>query len=651
MTSATRESSRVVGSAQNRVHEEVVRAMRTSSLKLALESGWSTSPVIWAMTLPFLVFGSLLRSKDFYPSRTGALILVIGVSQLIVLAMLLLVRSQRRPGRPLESMSPVQVVVLWIGCGVTLSLVLHVGIESFVNSTNAPGIGLATRLLNLTAATVVCYLAFTYLADGVVRTQVEVRRLRRVNERILSSKRQSEGFVEAQSRLLAENLNTQVIPDLELLAEQAEALAAVAPTEELEALQSRVAYYSETIVRAMSRDISKVELSRMSDDREDEAPPGLSLRVLARMVMHSPVRLVPTAILLFVIVIQQMVPSCLSRAGLMWASVISAVVIGNLVAWGWSSAARREAFGRAGDLTGVGIALQYLLMIAALVWAAKTPRVACEWQGGLPELVIVIVIGLTGIMALSVALETSRSSAAQAVVLESRIRESEALAAELDRAGIRIRDQIAVTLHGSVQGRLTAIALAIVVYIEAVGRGASPDHRQLLQRVTELLDLALSDVRAIFGEEQAPVSIETMLEALQGQWTGLIDVTWGMSPRAAELLGADPDLADWTHEIVGEAVTNASRHGQARSIQIRLDADRETGTRITVTATDNGVGPPSAHRAGLGSSRVQSRGGSWTLEPGPYGSGSVMTVVLPTGQVECAKTDDFAGGGAWGGRM
>jgi len=73
--------------------------MRTSPLRLALESCWSTSPVIWAMTLPFLVFGSLLRNKDFYPSRTVALILAIVVGELFVLAILLLVRSQRRPGR------------------------------------------------------------------------------------------------------------------------------------------------------------------------------------------------------------------------------------------------------------------------------------------------------------------------------------------------------------------------------------------------------------------------------------------------------------------------------------------------------------------------------------------------------------------------
>lgn len=618
-------------------------AKLTPSLRLALESRWSTSPFVWAIAVPFQMFGLLLRNNGYYPNRTGALILTEFAGQLIVLGMLLLARSQRRPGRPLESMTWAQVLMLWSACGLVLSLFIHAGVNRFVDTVGVAGIGLGSRIVYLTAATVLCYLGLTYLADAVIRTQMEVSRLRRANERIIELKSQSQDFAEAQSRLLAETLNAQVIPDLQLLAEDAEALVAVAPTRDLEALQARVAYYSETIVRTLSRDITDVVPPRRTDTPQDVPRAGFSVPVLLRMVLESPVRLVPTGLLLSIIVVQQLVPSCLPRAGLMWLSAIGAVIIGNLVAWAWASSSRTEVSSVARRIGMGGNVLQYLLMIAAVAWAIQTPRIVCEWQGGALDFILCLVIGVCAIAALSVAIESSRRSAASAVILESRVREGEGIAAELDRAGERMRDQVALVLHGSVQGRLIAISLAIRGYVEEVGRGGSPDHRQLLQRVTELLERALSDVHAIFGEEKTQLSVEAQLQALQRQWAGLIDITWGMSPRAAELLGGDPDLAEWVQEIVGEAVTNASRHGRARSAQIRLDVDRETGTRLVVTATDDGVGPPAGLRAGLGAERVQLRGGSWTLEPGPAGSGSVMMVILPAPQVECEKTDTSAG--------
>jgi signal transduction histidine kinase len=651
MKGAAPAASSVVGSAVDRQFVEVTTSVLTPSLRLALESRWSTSPFVWAVAVPFQMFGSLLRNNGFYPNSTGALILIVFAGQLAALAMLLLAGSQRRPGRPLESMTWVQVIVLWAACGVVLSIVLHAGFNSLAGSAGVAGIGLGSRLLYLTGVTILGYLAVTYLADGVVRTQMQVSRLRRANERIIELESQSQSFVDAQSRLLTQTLNEQVIPDLQLLAEEAEALVAVAPTRALEALQARVAYYSETIVRTLSRDITDDVPSHRADAHDHLPTFGFSVPVLLRMVLQSPVRLIPTGLLLSVIVFQQMVPSCLSRAGLMWLSVIGAVAIGNLLAWTWLSMVRRGVVSGSGNVGAVGNALQYALMIAAFTWATKTPAVACEWQGGTIDLMVVLLTGFCAVAVLSVVLETSRRSAESVVILESLVRDGEGIAADLDREGERIRDRVALVLHGSVQGRLTAIALAIRAYVEELAGGGSPDHRLLLQRVTELLERALSDVRAIFGEEKSPLSVEAQLQALQGQWAGLIDIAWRMSPRAAELLGGDPNLAEWVQEIVGEAVTNASRHGRAYSAQIRLDVDRETGTRLVVTATDDGVGPPSGLRPGLGVERMQSRGGSWTLKPGPDGTGSVMMVILPAAPVACEKPDTSADKGALHGRI
>ena len=205
------------------------------------------------------------------------------------------------------------------------------------------------------------------------------------------------------------------------------------------------------------------------------------------------------------------------------------------------------------------------------------------------------------------------------------------MAAELDRAGERMRDQVSLVLHGSVQSRLTAVGLALQVHIDEVRSGGHPDKRRLLARVTMLLEQSAADVQSVFAEEPPPASVEKQIQDIRTRWLGLIDISWGMSMRAAEVRGADPECAAWVLEILGEAVTNASRHGEAGSLQLRIDVDHGTGTMLIISATDDGIGPSNDLREGLGTHRIRARGGSWALEAGQEG-GARMTAMLPIRQ-------------------
>jgi signal transduction histidine kinase len=85
--------------------------------------------------------------------------------------------------------------------------------------------------------------------------------------------------------------------------------------------------------------------------------------------------------------------------------------------------------------------------------------------------------------------------------------------------------------------------------------------------------------------------------------------------------------------IVREASSNAVRHGKAGTIVVRVE--RQTGSRVCLTVTDDGVGfdpdlPTDSNAFGLRSmrERAQARGGSFTVRSSP-GNGACIEVVMP----------------------
>ena len=410
-----------------------------------------------------------------------------------------------------------------------------------------------------------------------------------------------------------------MIPALEQLAEEAEELN-LASQSDLEPLQAQVAFYSETIIRSLSREVSAI--APQSPDPMPAREPGIrsTFRGFLDLFMTARIRVFWSTDFIAVIVWTQIVPSCLPRDVL---ALASGVVIGSISYLIWRSVSAGSP--RGAEFVNL---VTYPAIGAGFVWSVRTPIIAYTWDGTNPQLAVVVGIGLTCMALISMSLEANRRSRNDATTLTSRIRVGEALAVELERAGERMRDQVSLVLHGSVQSRLTAVSLALHVHMEQLRAGGHPDQRQLLERVTVLLERAVGDVQSVFAQEPPAASIETRMEAMRAQWLGLLDITWRESPRAAEVLGADPECAAWVLEILEEAITNASRHGMAGSVHLRIDVDHETGTILVIKATDDGIGPPNDVQEGLGTQRIRARGGSWTLDPVQDG-GSRMTVTLP----------------------
>lgn len=571
---------------------------------------------MWLVAAPVQICGIAIRNFPLHPDRAAVIVVLAAIAELAVLLLLILVAGQRSPRGRFQSMTTGQVIFVWVGCGVLLTLIMEIGVDLLIGGG---GIGLGGRLLWTVGSTLALFGGATVVGAGVRERQADSVRLRRANDQLNEFGAASQRFAADQRLLLSDALDAVVIPALEQLADEAEELNR-ATHSNLEPLRSRVAFYSETIIRSLSREVSGITPQWPEPTPAADIGRGFTLRGLLDLLMTARVPILPSAAFIGVILWAQIVPSCLERDALALVSGTIVLVIGQLI---WRLVLH-------GSHRGAGLVnlMIYPAIGASFAWSVRTPIVACEWEGSNPELLVVVGIGLTCLALIAMAFEVTRRSRDDASTFASRIRVGEAIVAELDRAGERMRDQVSLVLHGSVQSRLTAVALALQVHMDEVRSGGHPDQRRLLARVTMLLEQAAADVQSVFAEEPPPASVDKQMQAMRTRWLGLLDISWGMSLRAAEVLGADPECAAWVLEILDEAITNASRHGEAGSVHLRIDVDHETGATLVISATDDGIGPPSDVREGLGTQRTRARGGSWVLEAGQEG-GARMTVMLP----------------------
>ena len=190
------------------------------------------------------------------------------------------------------------------------------------------------------------------------------------------------------------------------------------------------------------------------------------------------------------------------------------------------------------------------------------------------------------------------------------------------------RDRIARDLHDLVIQRLFAVGLGL----QGVARRMSdrPEVAERLERTVDDLDATIKDIRrAIFG-------LGTMESAgdVQSEVTGLVD-------RAASTLKFRPslrfegpvrtvisaELAPHLLAVLGEALSNASRHSGATAVDVLLSA----GDEVLLVVRDNGRGiSGEVAESGLANirNRAEQCGGSFSVESG-VGTGTTLRWAAP----------------------
>jgi two-component system sensor kinase FixL len=164
-------------------------------------------------------------------------------------------------------------------------------------------------------------------------------------------------------------------------------------------------------------------------------------------------------------------------------------------------------------------------------------------------------------------------------------------------------------LHDGLGQELTGIALML----RGVAGRLTTEYAPILpevENITRLVSNAIESTRAL-ARGLSPVSLER---------GGLQDALEGLAMHASELYGVEvafthrvntirplsAELANHLYRIAQEAVRNAVRHGQARSIRLHLHGAR---AKVRLTVTDDGSGMPAeaVDAAGMGLKIMQYR--------------------------------------------
>jgi signal transduction histidine kinase len=138
-------------------------------------------------------------------------------------------------------------------------------------------------------------------------------------------------------------------------------------------------------------------------------------------------------------------------------------------------------------------------------------------------------------------------------------------------------------VHSELQGRIRATALR-----------ASTEHGDVLPAkvVGELEEECLRAIDLTVDEPDLEAFMANTVEL----WQGVADVSFDLAPAAREALAADPWATSALIEISREAISNASKHGSATSIQIAVDEAEGLSGALRFQASDNGTGQSAAKK-------------------------------------------------------
>ena len=216
------------------------------------------------------------------------------------------------------------------------------------------------------------------------------------------------------------------------------------------------------------------------------------------------------------------------------------------------------------------------------------------------------------------------ASFADQVALAWQLANSQRKMRELDV--ISDRDRIARDLHDHVIQRLFAVGLSLQ---GTIPRAQPEDVQKRLVDTVDELQAVIQDIRTTIFDLHGGGSGATRLRQ---RLDGAIAAFAGSGLRtSAQYVGplsvVDGTLADHAEAVVREAVSNAVRHAQARTLTVHVRVEDE----LCIQVVDDGRGvPPDVTASGLDNlrSRAHEVGGEFSVSAGPTG-GTVLRWTAP----------------------
>ncbi|MCF8530122.1 MAG: hypothetical protein K9G12_06105 [Candidatus Nanopelagicales bacterium] len=294
-------------------------------------------------------------------------------------------------------------------------------------------------------------------------------------------------------------------------------------------------------------------------------------------------------------------------------TTVSIMVLVGAYVWAVAMAANR--------LMRVFVHWRPLILIVSVLLLATAGLVAyllTTWhviQGGFPTPALALISLTAGVVfpLVSVAYAWQPASEEALDRLRSALRESDIARVDAAERERRVRQEIAVMLHGSLGAQFTAATMRMR---HAIARGDTASAREALQEARRLTDVDLTTWTPI--EEH---DVHTAVERVIDPWLGIVDIDVTIFPDIECSRSDTEKIID----VVTEGITNAVRHGQATRIDIAV-TPTPAGFDITVTSDGSG---DAGDRPGLGSRLFdQVAAQQWELVPRQHSAGMELRVSL-----------------------
>ena len=204
---------------------------------------------------------------------------------------------------------------------------------------------------------------------------------------------------------------------------------------------------------------------------------------------------------------------------------------------------------------------------------------------------------------------------AEAEFLERQLSKEQLQAMLLKREEERLSRELAKYLHGTIQSRLMASAMAI----EKAGRKG--DKTALKRELAQAYE-SLKVPSASYFAAPADSFKEEISQAVD-KWNNLMTIKTNIDRGIKDI---DPTRAQEIGNAINEGLSNAFRHGGATNVRLSV---KKQPNRIQVQIVDDGEGPKRG-KGGLGTEWFNAIAGkSWSLKPNSSGKGSVLELNIP----------------------
>ncbi len=574
---------------------------------------WAFSLPVWILVITACALMTILTSNPAFQSQPGsARLLVMIVIGTVLMGMVFLgIRWFRRPDH-LLSIHLVIALSALIGLTRGISnLWLLGGIDRHQFASTVE------QLIAPVLFAIVVIPVLNALVEGVQQHRAErdalVTRLIELRERQLRQELLSETITEA---LLANVLTAT--DEARLRVSERPAVSSQAERQRLADLLRATATGS---VRALSHTLhQRAVMTAM--------PTTGFVSIVRNTLNQRPLWPWQTSLVLAVLTFASSLTT-LTNLGELAFGIVVVVALGAAVvqfALTWPTLAVFLSLSRRGFLPPV-MAIIGATVLAVALGLGRTAVMLNVFTGGFPTGLIVAqaAIATSVVLSVNLALASQRGQEEILLTLHNSIDESEVDEIARSRELARTSRSLAQYVHGTLQSRLLAAALAIE---HAERDGTSGSFDAAIEQAVDAL--SLSSALAPPSRDLAPAVQET------------VDLWSGFAAFTITLDAFEPPLASSVVEdiclIAEEGIANAMRHGRANAIDVAVINHDEACVRVVVT--DNGIGPQHGDR-GFGSALFDLSGtNTWSLTRRLDAAGTLLSVRVARHALTLAPAPD-----------